>query len=98
LFKGRDHAGDLVAGEAHSDSACMVAQFKEHGKRAEYLLVVNRDLSSPKTFTLTLRAPADSVLVVRRTDGAHVPIGTAIGTIEVRDLAPGTGELFRVVP
>jgi hypothetical protein len=97
LFMSPKHSNDLVMGEARSDSACMVAHFKNRKDGADYLLVVNRDLSHPRSFSVRLRAQADSVLLVRRTDGALVPMGAALAAIEVRDLAPGTGELYRVV-
>ena len=97
LFTSAQRADDFVRGEAHADPACMVSHFTDADDGADYLLVVNRDLKRKPTFHVRLRARADSVEIVRRTDGSRTPIGVGLDTIEIRDLPPGTGELFRVL-
>jgi hypothetical protein len=97
LFTSPDRADALVRGEARSDPACMVSSFRSREDGADHLLVVNRDLRRKPTFYVRLGVQADSVQLVRRTDGTRVPIGVALSVIEVRDLPPGTGELYRVV-
>jgi hypothetical protein len=97
LFTSPDRADALVRGEARSDPACMVSNFRSREDGADYLLVVNRDLRRKPTFHVRLGVQADSVQLVRRTDGALAPIGVGLSVVEVRDLPPGTGELYRVV-
>ena len=97
LFTSPRRADALVRGEARSDPACMVSHFRGREDGADYLLVVNRDLRRKPTFHVRLGVQADSVQLVRRTDGALAPIGVGLSVIEVRDLPPGTGELYRVV-
>ena len=97
LFTSMKRGPAVVSGEAHSDPACMVAQFRGRQDGADYLLVVNRDLKRKPTFRVRLGARADSVQLVRRTDGSRIRIGVGLDAIEVRDLPPGTGELYRVV-
>jgi hypothetical protein len=97
LFTSPARAHALVRGEARSDSACMVGHFRGRADRADYLLVVNRDLRRRLTFRVRLGARADSAQLVRRSDGARVSIGVGLRVIEVRDLPPGTGDLYRVV-
>jgi hypothetical protein len=97
LFGSAQRTDDFVRGEAHADPACLVSHFTDSDDGTDYLLVVNRDLKRKPTFHVRLRARADSVEIVRRTDGSRAPIGVALDTIEIRDLEPGTGELFRVL-
>ncbi len=96
LFSRPGGVPGIVTGEFLSDTACMVAQFRDRRDSTDYLLVVNRDLSRARSFRLQLAARADSVQLVRRTDGARALVGTALQAIEVSDLPPGTGELYRV--
>jgi hypothetical protein len=97
LFTSADRAGAFVSGEVRSDPACMVAHFRGRMDGVDYLLVVNRDLVRMPTFRVRLEAHADTVQLVRRSDGSRVPVGVGLDIIQVRDLPPGTGELYRVV-
>jgi len=96
LFTSPRRADAFVTGEAHSDPACMVSHFRGRDG-AHYLLVVNRDLRRKPRFRVRLGARADTLQLVRRTDGSRVRIGVGLEAFEVRDLPPGTGELYRVV-
>jgi hypothetical protein len=97
LFTNPGRADVFVRGEARSDPACMVSHLRGPGDAADYLLVVNRDLSRKPTFYVRLGARAETVELVRRSDGSRVTVGAGLDVIQVRDLAPGTGELYRVV-
>ena len=96
LFSSPKRTRDLVAGEARSDSACMVAHLRDGVNGSDYVLVVNRDLTQARSFRVRLATRADSVLIVRRSDGARRRVGTRVDAIDVRNLPPGTGELYRV--
>jgi hypothetical protein len=96
-FAGPGGARGPVRAVAGGDSACMVARLRERGARGEYLLVVNKDLRSRRSFRLVLAAPADTIWRVSRTDGSLVRVGTQRTTLQVPDLAPGGGELYRIV-
>jgi hypothetical protein len=96
LFTSPGRGPAFVIGEAHSDPACMVSHFRGRDG-AHYLLVVNRDLRRRPSFRVRLGARADTLQLVRRTDGSRVRIGVGLEAFEVRDLPPGTGELYRVV-
>jgi hypothetical protein len=97
LFSSPARSDRFVSGEAHGDPACMVSHFRGRRDGADYLLVVNRDLGRKPTFHLRLAARADTIQLVRRTDGARVPVGVRLDVLQVRDLPPGTGQLYRVV-
>jgi hypothetical protein len=97
LFTSLDRFKSLVRGEARGDPACMVAHFTGREDGADYLLVVNRDLTRKPTFRVRLSARADTVELVRRSDGSRVTVGVGLDVIQVRDLPPGTGELYRLV-
>ena len=61
------------------------------------LMVVSKALVASSTFTLTLASRADSLFRISRSTGRQVLLGTTTNTIRLTRLAPGQGELFRIV-
>lgn len=86
----------LSAFGAGSDSA-MAGYLKDRINGDDYLMVVSKALVASQTFTLTLTNTADSLFRIDRATGNQVLLGTNTTTISLTSLAPGQGELFRIV-
>ena len=97
LFANPAHPRTPVAAVANGDSACMVGYLRDRGRGGDYLLVVNKDVDAPHSFTLRLAGAADTVYRVSRATGALVRVGSNLRSLVVPGLAPGGGELFRIV-
>lgn len=87
---------DVVVNVGPGDSDCMVGDFMDPEGASAFFLVVNKSLTTPRTFTLRFRAPADSLFRVSKTDGSRRFVGKGLSSYLVPLLEPGSGELFEV--
>jgi hypothetical protein len=81
---------------AGSDSA-FAGWLRDRARGDDYLMVVNKGLYAPATFTVTLTRRAAAILRIDRSTGRAVQVGRGTSVITLRRLPPGQGELFRIV-
>ena len=96
LLRPRTTAAILASFNAGADSA-LAGHLKDRTNGDDYLMVVSKALVASSTFTLTLASRADSLFRISRSTGRQVLLGTTTNTIRLTRLAPGQGELFRIV-
>ena len=76
----------------------MVGCFKRRATDDDYLMVVNQSTTTPRSYTIRLAAPADTIRRVSKTrPRTELVVGTRAAAFTVSRLAPGTGELYHIV-
>lgn len=97
LFTSDERLYNILASVGASSSDLLVGHLKDRANGDDYLMVVNKSLTSVRSFSLTLSNPADSLLRIDRSSGSGVLVGTNTSTLAVNNLSPGQGELFRIL-
>ena len=96
VFTSPGRAHHVLSSLGPASDSLLVGFLKDRVNGDEYLMVVNKALTTPRSYTLTLTNAAASVSRIDRASGAAVPVGTNTTTLAVDSLAPGQGELFRI--
>jgi hypothetical protein len=96
VFPGPERGNSVLSSLGPASDSVLVGYLKGRDDGDDYLMVVNKALTTSRSYTLTLTSAADSLLRIDRASGAAVLVGTNTRTLAVNSLAPGQGELFRV--
>lgn len=96
-FASEARVYDIVAGFGPGSDSAMVGYLKDRTNGDDYLMVVSKALRARQSFELTLGRAADSLFRIDRGTGRAVRLGTRTTRIRLDRLAPGQGELFRIV-
>ena len=96
VFAGPQSGRGVLSSLGPAADSVLVGYLKDRENGDDYLLVVNKALTTARSYTLTLAEAADSLSRIDRASGAAVPVGTDTRTLAVNALAPGQGELFRI--
>ncbi|HTK31282.1 MAG TPA: hypothetical protein VL332_04915 [Candidatus Saccharimonadaceae bacterium] len=89
-------AGKIVRGFGGDADSILVGCLKDRVDGDDYLLVMNKSLALPKTFSISLGKTAGSIARIDRTTGRDVVVGRRTSTLRLKHLAAGDGELFRL--
>ena len=89
----------LVARLEGRTSQGMAGSFRGSAPTEGYVMVANKDTVIAQSFRVTLRQPAATVEHISKRDGRRIAVATASPTaFDTGIIAPGGGELFRIVP
>jgi hypothetical protein len=88
----------FAAATAGRMSDGMMGIFSMPETPASYVLVVNKNVDSPASFSILLGAPASTVDRVSKSTGRPVSLATRVTQFETGMIAPGGGELFKISP
>jgi hypothetical protein len=77
----------------------MAGSFRSGVPTEGYVMVANKDTLIAQSFRVTLRQPATTVEHISKRDGRRIAVATlSPTTFDTGVIAPGGGELFRIVP
>ena len=89
----------LVARLASRTPEGMAGSFRGAAPTERYVMVANKDTVIAQSFRVTLRQSAGTVERISKHDGRRIPVAIASPTtFDTGIIAPGGGELFRIVP
>ena len=97
LVRGSQSAHRILASFNAGSDSVLAGHLRDRTNGDDYLMVVSKALAANSTFTLTLASRADSLFRSSRSTGRQVLVGARTSTIRLTRLAPGQGELFRIV-
>ena len=83
-----------ITGTGSSDA--MVGSFRHDQTGDTWLLVVNKSVTTRRTFTLQLASRVEQVGRIDQVTGQVVAIAAGVTRFDALDLAPGGGELYRI--
>ncbi len=86
-----------IAGGGGKADDLVFAQLRHATTGEDYLLVMNANLTRPRSFRLQLAARADTVERIDRGTGRPVRVGTGLDELRVPTLGPAEAELYRIV-
>jgi hypothetical protein len=92
--RDRSVVRDLTGGSGDG----FVGMFRHRTSGETYLMVVNKNLKVARSFRLTLARNASRVERISQTDGKGRTLVQNSDRFDITNLAPGAGDLFRVVP
>jgi hypothetical protein len=87
----------LVSGVKGPTNEGMAGSFKNRVDGSDYVLVANKDTLLAQSFRVTLRRGPRTIERVRKADGRLVPVVANASAFDTGIIAPGGGELFRIV-
>lgn len=88
--------GIVSAVEGAGRQDCMIGYFKQQGTGQDFLLVVNRSLTTARTFTVRLGASANAIVRYDpRSGNAGTPLRDSAAFV-VRDLPAASAVLYRI--
>ena len=76
----------------------MAGCFKSRAGGDNYVMIANKDTLLAQSFRVTLRQAAGAVERVSKLDGRLIPVASTVTSFATGMIAPGGGELFRLVP
>jgi len=88
---------DLVASFSGTGAEdAMAGHLRDRTNGNDYLLIVNKSLSSSRAFRIRLSRVAGSVTRISRVNGHPLPEKSKVSSFTTPVLAPGQGELYRI--